>query len=156
MNMRARHSSLLLAALGALAFTGARADTPAVPAGQAVFDRVCAACHQSGGKGNPGVAPTLAGPLAPLFAGADGKRYVAGVLTQGLSGKISSSGEMFMGAMPTQAALSDAELTDVANYLARDLNGAADAPFSADDIRQARTAKAPHKDLRALREKLLK
>jgi mono/diheme cytochrome c family protein len=154
--MRARNTLLLIAALGALAATGARADTASVPAGQAVFDRVCAACHQSGGKGTPGLAPALAGPLSPLFAHDEGKRYVAGVLTQGLSGKISSRGESFMGAMPTQAALSDADLVDVANYLARDLNGAAATAFSADDFAQARTAKAPHKELRDLREKLLK
>jgi mono/diheme cytochrome c family protein len=155
MHTPTRHRLLAVLA-GALLANAAHADSVAVPAGLATFDRICAACHQAGGTGTPGVAPALAGTLAPLVAADDGKRYIAGVLTQGLSGRIASQGQMFMGAMPSQATLSDAELADVANYLARDLNGAPASPFAAADFAQAREAKAPHKDLRDLRQKLIK
>lgn len=149
----------LLAAAAALAAIGgpgaARADEAAVPAGLAIFDRTCAACHQAGGKGTPGVAPPLAGTLG-FAASEDGRRYVAGVLTQGLSGRLASRGQVYLGAMPMQAAMTDADLADVANYLARDLNGAAAAPFTPEDFAKARVSRTTHKDLRELRERLLK
>ncbi|WP_077035532.1 cytochrome c [Pelomonas sp. KK5] len=121
----------------------------------AVFDRACVACHQAGGKGMPGMAPALAGPLAPILAKPEGKRYLSGVLLNGLSGKIVSDGNTFMGAMASQAAMSDAELAEVANYITKDLNGAATS-FTAEDFATARAAKIPHKELRELRERLLK
>lgn len=129
---------------------------PAVPAGQAVFERQCAACHQADGKGLPGMAPALAQVLAPLPGQEDGRRYLAQVLVHGLSGRIVSQGQTFVGAMPPQAPLSDTELADVANYVARDLNGAAESPFAAADFARTRSEKVTHKDLRELRGKLLK
>ena len=58
--------------------------------------------------------------------------------------------------MPGQAGLSDVDLANVANYLARDLNGTAELVFSADDFVRARATKPTHKELRELRERLLK
>ncbi|MDC8786385.1 c-type cytochrome [Roseateles koreensis] len=134
-----------------------RAAEPAqvqVPAGQAVFERQCVACHQAGGKGMAGFAPALAGTLAHAFETEDGRRYVTWVLLNGLSGRILSQGQTFTGAMASQAALSDAELADVGNHLARDLNGAATAPFTAEDFARARVKTVPHKEIRELRARL--
>ena len=150
---------VLMAMLPALmvgAAPAAPAAPAALPAGLAVFDKQCVACHQAGGSGMAGLAPALAGALAPLLGTDDGRRYVAQVLIHGLSGRIVSQGHVFMGAMPSQSALSDAELADVTNYLARDLNGAKASMFSADDFVRARSAKLTHKDLREMRERVLK
>lgn len=137
------------AALLILATTQAHAD-PAK--GKAIFDGRCIACHGPGGAGIPGLAPTLAGGL-PYVDKDAGRQYVAGVLTQGLSGKIVSKGQTFMGAMPSQADLSDEDVASVANHLAS-LNGATGAPFKAADIAAARTRKADHKSLRDQRATL--
>jgi mono/diheme cytochrome c family protein len=150
MMRRTLFSTLLLAAS-----TWAQGAGPAVPAGLAVFSQQCAACHQADGKGTPGLAPALAGPLAPLLGSEEGRRYVSLVLVQGLSGKIVSQGQTFVGAMPSQAALTDAELSDVANHLARDLNATPTAAFTAADFARAREARTTHKELRELRTRLM-
>jgi len=138
-----------------MALSQGAAAQGSVAAGQASYDKTCVACHQPGGKGMAGLAPALAGTLAPLMGQEDGRRYVAGVLVHGLSGRIVSQGMTFVGAMPPQAALSDAELAEVANYLARSLNGAKDDVFKAEDFARERSAKTSHKDLRELRQRLL-
>lgn len=119
--------------------------------GAAVFKAVCAACHGAAGEGTAGIAPALAGTLA---GGEDGRRYVMQVLLGGLSGKIVSQGQAFVGAMPAQAALSDAELAAVANHLAG-LNADASAPFGAAGFAELRAAgPVNHKQLRELRARL--
>jgi mono/diheme cytochrome c family protein len=150
----ARVSVLALGAACGLAGAPAWA-APDGLSGQKIFEQVCAACHQAGGLGAPGVAPALAGPLAPLLAAPEGKAYITGVLTQGLSGRIQSAGLTFMGAMPTQAGLSDDDLAAVANYLAHDLNSLPGTTFTPEDVNQARSTKLSHKALRALRDRLL-
>lgn len=143
-------------AAAVLASASAHAVEVAVPAGRAVFERSCVACHQAGGKGMVGLAPALAGTLEAAVGGVDGRRYVAQVLVHGLSGRIVSQGRVMALAMPAQAALSDTELADVANHLARDLNGAAASEFTPADFVQARAARPTHKDLRNLRERVLR
>ena len=138
----------------ALATELAAAWDASVPQGLAAFNRQCIACHQSDGKGMAGLAPALAGTLANLLAIDDGRRYVTLVLIHGLSGRIVSQGQVFVGAMPAQLLMSDDELAAVANYLAQDLNGAAQSIFSSADFTQARSAVTTHKQLRELRERL--
>lgn len=121
-------------------------------AGAQVFAAHCVACHQAGGVGAPGLAPALAGALAQRLGTPAGRRYVSGVLVSGLSGRIISQGQPFVGAMPTQQALSNAELAAVATYVARELNGLPDFSFAPEDVEKARAEHLSHKDLRALRE----
>ncbi len=163
----AARQALALAATLGLAAAGAAQAAQAAPAadaantpaaGAAVFGRTCFACHGAQGQGTVGIAPALAGPLAPVLASAEGRGYVARVLLHGLSGRIVSQGQTFMGAMPAQAnALSDAELADVANFLAQGLNAAPAPVFQAEDFAQARAQQpAPsHKALRELRAKVM-
>ena len=122
--------------------------------GQAFFDKNCAACHQPAGKGLAGIAPALAGTLAPLLAHEEGRQYVVQVLVHGLSGKIVSQQQVFNLAMPPQPMFSDAELADAAHYVAS-LNGSS-VKFSPEDVARARAGKPTHKQLRELRERLLK
>ncbi|MDE2371499.1 MAG: cytochrome c [Burkholderiales bacterium] len=135
---------------------GWAADAPAAVDGQAIFKQICAACHQPGGEGLPGLAPPLAGTLAPLLAHDDGRRYMAQVLVHGLSGRIESKGQEFNLAMPPQSALSDAELAAAAGYVARELNQSEGRGPSADEVAAARGAALSHKQLREWRARLLK
>jgi mono/diheme cytochrome c family protein len=144
-------AATLAAALAACGNAFAQADAPA---GQAFFDKNCAACHQPGGKGLAGLAPALAGTLAPLLAHDEGRQYVVQVMVHGLSGRIVSQQQMFNLAMPPQPMFSDAELADAARYVAS-LNGSS-AKFSPEDVAGARASKPTHKQLRELRERLLK
>ena len=138
----------------ALAASGG-AFAQAQPAmGQAFFDRTCAACHQPGGKGLAGLAPALAETLGPLLAQDEGRHYVAQVMVNGLSGKITSQKQVFNLAMPPQGGFSDAELAEAAHYVAS-LNGSS-VTFAPEDIARARASALSHKQLRELRERLLK
>jgi mono/diheme cytochrome c family protein len=145
--------ALLLAGLVPAAATAA----DGVPAGQAIFDRDCFACHGDKGQGIAGIAPALAGPLTPVLSQDLGRDYVARVLIYGLSGRIVSQGQTFVGAMPIHAALSDLELAEVANYVAQSLNGMAAPAFKPENFGQARALKPvpTHKDLRALRSQVM-
>ncbi|MCY1245485.1 Cytochrome c-552 [compost metagenome] len=91
-----------------------------------------------------------------MLAADDGRRYLAQVLVHGLSGRIVSQGLTFTGAMPGQTVLNDAELAEVANYLARELNDGKAAPYAAEEFAKLRGEKASHKDLRAVRERYLR
>lgn len=154
-----KRSNLSKLALPALAATliavtsmSALAQSSATGTGATTFTNACVACHQAGGVGMPGLAPSLAGTLAKPLAGEVGKRYVQLVLLNGLSGHIKSQGQSFNGAMPAQAQLDDATLAAVATYLAQDLNGLKEVSFSAQDFAQARASHPTHKELRSLRE----
>lgn len=119
--------------------------------GKAVFESRCVACHGAGGAGQAGIAPALASAL-PYLAQPAGRAYVIGVLTHGLSGKITSKGQVFMGAMPAQTDLSDADLANVTTYLAS-LNGV-NVAVAASDVAALRGAAMTHKALREQRAAL--
>ena len=122
--------------------------------GQAFFEKSCAACHQPGGKGLAGLAPALADALGPLLAQEEGRQYLAQVMVNGLSGRIVSQKQVFNLAMPPQGTFSDAELAEAARYVAS-LNGSS-VKFGPEDIARARSSALTHKQLRELRERLLK
>jgi mono/diheme cytochrome c family protein len=150
-----RFSSLAgLLALACAFQAGAQPADAAAAAGRATFQGRCAACHNSEGQGTPGIAPALAGTLGQHANSTEGRRYLSLVLLNGLSGRIVSQGQTFMGAMPPHAAMSDAELAAVASYVTQELNGSGAAAFSAEEFARARGDKATHKELRELRERL--
>jgi len=124
--------------------------------GTEIFASNCFACHGAQGQGVPGLAPALAGPLSPVLARPEGRGYVLRVLLHGLSGRIVSQGQTFVGAMPSQAALSDADLVALGTHLAG-LNGQTGAPFDAAEVAAARAeSPAPsHKALRELRARVM-
>lgn len=142
----------------ALASTAVAAVAPAwADDGAAVYGKVCVACHQEGGVGAPGLAPPLVGGLAKRAASPDGRRYLLGVLLNGLTGKIVVQGQTYQGAMPGQAALDDASIAAVLNHVLVTLDGGATQPpaaaFTAAEVAAARGERLSPKDLRALREK---
>lgn len=160
---RVAGAGLGVAVLGASLALPARAQTaPATPTaaqlarGAEIFGGVCFACHGAQGQGTVGIAPALAGTLAPALATAEGRGYVLRVLMHGLSGRIVSQGQTFMGAMPAQSNFHDEDLAALGTHLAK-LNGSEVVPFSAAEVAAARAQQpAPsHKALRELRAKVL-
>lgn len=82
-----------------------------VKAGQLVFTRNCAACHQATGVGVKGAFPPLAGSdflKSPAT--------VATVVANGLGGQITVNGETYNGAMP-KLGLSDEEIANVSTFV---------------------------------------
>ncbi|TCO69563.1 c-type cytochrome [Rhodovulum euryhalinum] len=120
--------------------------------GGEVFDRVCAACHNAGGIGTPGVAPPLADPPLWTRLGPEtSARFIAGVVIAGFSGTIFSQGMGYYGlVMPPQSQLSDEELAAVTTHVLRNLGGI-EAEVTPADIAAVRAAPPGHKDLMQLR-----
>ena len=81
--------------------------------GKAVFVAQCVACHQTSGKGLPGVFPPLDGSE---WVQGDA-RTVANILLHGINGKITVANVDYTGAMPSFQQLGDAELAAVASYI---------------------------------------
>lgn len=81
--------------------------------GAELYDQHCAACHQAGGTGVPGVFPPLAGNTA--LADAD---HVRSVIETGLSGPLQVGGATFDGTMPPFGGqFSAAEVQALTDYL---------------------------------------
>lgn len=81
--------------------------------GAELYVRHCAACHQAGGTGVPGVFPPLAGNAA--LADAD---HVRSVIEKGLSGPLQVGGTTFGGTMPPFGGqLGGAEVQALTDYL---------------------------------------
>lgn len=120
--------------------------------GKAVFEEVCAACHQAGGVGAPGLAPPLVDPELWQRLGDKAPQYVAGVLVGGLSGTITAGGEKYVAlVMPPQEGLDDATLAAVGTYVLKDLNATGHTVGTA-LIAATRGAVPSHGALRTMRK----
>ncbi|RME61887.1 MAG: cytochrome c [Alphaproteobacteria bacterium] len=117
---------LLLAASASLAGTAAADD--AGDAGSRLFHR-CAACHLPTGKGVPGSFPPLGAQVAQAAQSAPGRAYLVLVVSKGLMGPISVSGQSYRGVMPAQSGLSDQDAADA-------------TPFTAAEVARIRQANA--------------
>lgn len=85
------------------------------PDGQALYSKVCAACHQPNGQGVPGAFPPLDNSL--YVTGPDVERLAA-IMIYGLMGPIHVNGVVYNGVMTAQGeALKDDELAAVASYI---------------------------------------
>jgi mono/diheme cytochrome c family protein len=83
-------------------------------AGNAVYSRICIACHLPTGAGIPTVYPPLAG--SPIVTG-DARR-LARILLHGLQGPVPVNGVTYNNLMPGLAAqFNDAELAAVLTYV---------------------------------------
>jgi mono/diheme cytochrome c family protein len=96
-----------------LADLSAKASAPGAVDGRQLFTAHCAACHQAGGGGLPGVFPPLDGS-----EWVNGKeRVIANILLHGIEGEIDVKGTRYKGSMPSFAHLDDAQLAAVASYV---------------------------------------
>jgi cytochrome c553 len=87
--------------------------------GEAVYQSVCAACHQPNGRGISGVFPPLVGN-----ANVDDVAYVEQVIRNGREGEIVVNGVTYNGVMPAQSQLSDAEIAAVVSFIQNELGAA--------------------------------
>jgi mono/diheme cytochrome c family protein len=99
-------------------------------AGKAVFESLCAACHQADGRGRDHVAPSLVGSELALAPGAVTARIL-------LNGKEGSVGLM----PPLGASLSDDQIAGVLTYVRREW-GQTGSPVDPDTVRQVRALTA--------------
>ncbi|MBU3028735.1 c-type cytochrome [Paracoccus marinaquae] len=135
----------LVAALVTLLPALAQAD------GAALFETYCAACHNSGGIGTPGLAPPLDRPDFWQALGSDAPVYIAGVVTRGLNMPITVRGERYAGVpMPPVSGASDEELAAIASWVTGDL-GETDQAVAAGDIAAARNGGPDQSQLKAMR-----
>jgi cytochrome c553 len=104
-----RLSSVLLPALLLAA--------PAAADPKSAFVSRCAMCHQAGGEGLAGQFPKLTGRAAAIAQTPEGRRYMARVVLNGMSGPIEVEGARVSGVMPGMASLSDAEIAEVLSHV---------------------------------------
>jgi mono/diheme cytochrome c family protein len=117
------------------------ADPNASMPGAKVFTARCVSCHQTSGKGLPGIYPALAGSE---WAQGDPSRPIRIVLN-GFQGKIQRGGKEYNGVMtPWKDVLSDEEIAQVLNYVRASWGnkGAAIEPAAVKAIRAKTIGKA--------------
>jgi len=123
-------------------------------AGAELYATHCVACHQAEGEGTPGIAPALAGTFGTRVADAAGRDFLAQTLISGMSGAIVVQGQRYNGNMPSFAALSDAELASIANYVLSAFN-ASSVELPAELFAATRRRAMAPNEVRKLRERVL-
>lgn len=118
-----------------------------------LFNNHCAACHQPGGTGTPGLAPPLAGTSVWQTLGAEAaQKYFFGVMQAGLSGTLIINGMGYYGlVMPPQPQLSDQQVLMLADYVFNDLNGLDSTPSASTYQAVKSDSSITHKSLMELR-----
>lgn len=139
------YKAALLAA-GLLALPASAQD------GAALFDDYCAACHDVGGAGIPGLAPPLDRPeFWQAFDDGQAADFLGGVMTKGFNMTITVRGEKYMGMiMPPVSAAEDAELAAISSWVLSTLGGS-EQTVTAEQITALRTSSIGTADLRAMR-----
>lgn len=113
-------AALAVAASAAAVLIGLTLPVHAAPDGAAIYAR-CAACHTKTGAGVPGVFPPLGQDFRVMAASEAGRRYLALVVTRGMSGPIKVGGKPYAGVMPAQATLDDASVAAVLNHVGTEI-----------------------------------
>ncbi|WP_066704679.1 c-type cytochrome [Celeribacter ethanolicus] len=122
------------------------AETP-----EELFEIHCAACHNTGGIGNPGLAPPLNRPVFWQALGDTAPEYLAGVVISGMAGKLDIQGQMYIGLiMPPVASTTDEELVEIGTWVLQTL-GETEAVMIQELLEAARETRPTHADLRAMR-----
>ena len=148
--MRLLVALMLLPAMGGIARAG----------GSDIFNSNCVICHQSNGKGVPGMYPPLADSIGSYVAIAEGRAYLVHVVSFGLSGAISAHGQTYNGVMQSWAKFKDQDVADVLNYVLTTFNAKLlphnFSPLTADEVKKYRTANTALGDVHKEREALMK
>ncbi len=109
--------------------------------GQAIFLKICAACHQPDGMGKEGVGPPLAG--SEWVAAEKGDRLVRIVLN-GLSGPIHVKDKDWNLVMPPwKESLKDEEIAIVLTYVRAQFGGTKAGPIKPEMVSDARKESHP-------------
>jgi mono/diheme cytochrome c family protein len=126
--------------------------------GRAIFGARCAVCHQTDGRGMDGLAPPLTDYPARYVAIAPGRRQLIQTVLNGMYGDVAVNGKHYNFRMPSFAALSDAEIASVLNYVAFDLAGRKPThalPLRAEDVHALRAEPLDGEQVRQRRAALL-
>jgi mono/diheme cytochrome c family protein len=83
-----------------------------------LFITRCALCHQPEGQGLVGVAPPLRDRVRNYALEPGGWRYLARVVTFGLSGPLEDGGVQYRGSMPAFSTLTFQQRAEILNYAA--------------------------------------
>ena len=119
--------------------------------GEATFQQFCGGCHGVDGGGTPGLAPSLDQPELWHSLGDEASRYLVGVVSNGVSGKLSADAQGYTGmVMPPVAGIDAENLAQVATHVLSDINGIA-VDISPDDVEAFRSQRMTHADLKDLR-----
>jgi mono/diheme cytochrome c family protein len=109
--------------------------------GRAIFQKICAACHQQQGEGKEGLAPPLAG--SEWVKAPSGERLVR-MLINGVSGPIQVQGKTWNLVMPPwRENLDDEQIATVLNYIRSQWGGEGAAPIKPDLAAAARQESHP-------------
>ncbi len=128
------------AAASCLGSTAGAATTTAAP-GAKVFADHCQVCHQAEAVGVPGQFPRLAGRAALIAAAPEGRKLLATIVLNGMSGRVNVDSQPILGVMPPLDSLSDAEAASVLTYLAGlQTEKAKPAPFKPAEIAAVRAS----------------
>jgi mono/diheme cytochrome c family protein len=152
--MKVMQHVLCAAVVMSAAIQYGNAATLNTAAGGTVFESQCVVCHQAGAAGMEGLAPPLTKMPAVYAKNEAGREHLLHTLLNGMVGDITVDGGDFNFKMPSFAALSDADIANVANYLLFGVdkaNPASAKPFTADAVAKARKATLTPDDVYAER-----
>ena len=106
-----------------------------ISAGERLFDRYCATCHQDDGIGIAGAIPPLDG--SPFVIG--NPDVPVGIVLMGISGPLTVRGSPYIGRMPTfRTLLSDGDIAAVLSYVRQAWSNDAD-PVTPEQVETMRT-----------------
>jgi mono/diheme cytochrome c family protein len=109
--------------------------------GRAIFQKVCAACHQPDGIGKDGVAPPLAGSEWVLAEQGD---RLARIVLNGMSGPVQVQGRVWNLVMPPwRENLKDDEIAVVLTYIRSKIGGNKAGPIKPELVSAARNQSHP-------------
>jgi len=116
-------------------------------AGQSLFQKNCAVCHQANGLGIPRLYPPLAGSEWVVTGSSwQGDNHLALVILGGLQGPVTVKGQIFNASMPPWNILGDEEIASVLTHIRSEWGNAA-PPITPEFVRalreETRTRRAP-------------
>lgn len=105
--------------------------------GSSLYGTNCGICHH-GGDGMPGAVPPLVNRIDHIASTPEGRRYLADVLMNGVSGPIKAHGAAYSAEMPPFRYLKDEEVAAILTWLSQRGNLKPAPTISAADIATAR------------------
>lgn len=127
-------ATLLLGAAMLLGPIAARADDTAAD----LYSQQCAVCHQADAGGAAGQYPPLKNRLDKIAATAEGRHYLADVLTHGMAGAIMAGGASYVGYMPSFAQLKDEQIAAILSWVSALSTSKPPPVIAASDVAAAR------------------
>ena len=109
--------------------------------GKVLFTGVCAACHQTHGRGLDGLAPPLMDSEWVLGS----EQRIVRIVLHGLTGPVSVKGKTYRLDMPAFSSFSDEQIAGVLTYIRREWEHTA-APVEPDTVKAIRAATADRRE----------